>query len=171
MFRYALAGFLVLVVGAFADHTQTSAQNVAVTFTKDVLPILQKNCQSCHRPGEIAPMSFLSYESTRPWAKAMKAAVLNKQMPPWFADSRYGAFRNAPKLTETDVKTLVAWADSGALEGDAADKPTPVAWTDGWRIPPDVVVSMPQAYRVPAQGAGEVREFAAREGGDGAVLD
>src|SRR5262245_55636516 len=65
-----------------------------VTFNRDVLPILQKNCQTCHRPGEIGPMSFLTYESTRPWAKAMKEAVVTKKMPPWFADPRFGHFEN-----------------------------------------------------------------------------
>src|SRR5262252_10405755 len=92
-----------------------------VTFNKDVLPVLQNNCQGCHRPGGIAPMSFLTYESTRPWAKAMKVAVLSKQMPPWFADPHVGEFRNAPKLTRPDIDTLAAWADSGAQQGEALD--------------------------------------------------
>src|SRR5436190_5654010 len=91
-------------------------QEPAASFNKDVLPILQKNCQVCHRPGEVAPMSFLTYDSTRPWAKAIKTAVLNKQMPPWFADPHYGEFRNEPKLTADDTRTLAAWADSGARE-------------------------------------------------------
>jgi hypothetical protein len=130
-----------------------------VTFNKDVLPVLQKNCQTCHRPGEIAPMSFLTYQSARPWAKAMKAAVLSKQMPPWFADPQYGAFRNAPALTETDIRTLVDWVDGGALEGDAADRPAPVEWRTGWTIEPDVIVSMPQAATVLAQGDGTIQSF------------
>src|ERR1044072_3240994 len=104
------------------------------TFNKDVLPILQKNCQTCHRPGEVAPMSFLTYESTRPWAKAIRAAVISRQMPPWFADPHYEEFRNAPTLTTPDITTLVLGADPGAREGDAADKPPAVAWHDGWRI-------------------------------------
>src|SRR5438876_4538438 len=86
----------------------------AQTFNKDVLPILQRDCQVCHRTGEVAPMSFLTYESTRPWAKAIKQAVLTRKMPPWFADRHYGEFRNEPKLTERDIKTLAAWADNGA---------------------------------------------------------
>ena len=130
-----------------------------VTFNKDVLPVLQNNCQACHRPGGIGPMSFLTYESTRPWAKAMKAAVLNKKMPPWFADSHYGEFRNAPKLTQTDISTLVAWADSGAREGDPADRPADRQFPDGWRIRPDVVVTTPEPYYIPASGIGEIHEF------------
>jgi hypothetical protein len=130
-----------------------------VTFNKDVLPIVQKNCQACHRPGGIGPMSFLTYESTRPWAKAMKAAVLSREMPPWFADSHYGGFRNAPTITESEIKTLAAWADGGAREGDATDKPAAREWADGWRIQPDVIVAMPQPYFVGAKGAGEIKEF------------
>ena len=93
--RLALAG-LIAGTGLAALSLQTSAQqsSTAVTFHKDVLPILQKNCQTCHRPGEIAPMSFLSYNETRPWAKAIKAAVISRQMPPWFADPAYGHFAN-----------------------------------------------------------------------------
>lgn len=135
-----------------------SDQAPTVTFNKDVLPILQENCQTCHRPGSIAPMSFMTYESTRPWAKAIKAAVVSQKMPPWFADPHYGEFRNAPKLKPADVATLAAWADRGAPEGAGA-KPAAREWTDGWRIQPDVVVSMPQPYRVAANGVGEVKEF------------
>src|SRR5438132_5325271 len=102
--------------------TTASIQVSPVSFNRDVLPILQRNCQTCHRPGEVAPMSFLTYESTRPWAKAIKEAVLSKKMPPWFADPHYGDFRNQPTLTESEVKTLVVWADNGAPEGDAKDK-------------------------------------------------
>jgi hypothetical protein len=134
-------------------------QTPPVTFNKDVLPILQRNCQACHRPGEVAPMSFLTYESTRPYAKAIKFAVLSEKMPPWFADPHDGEFRNAPKLTQMDIQTLAAWADTGAREGDAADKPEPIQWKDGWRIQPDIVVSMAQPYRIAANGAGEIKEF------------
>lgn len=137
----------------------TSDQSVPITFNKDVLPILQNNCQTCHRPGEVAPMSFLTYESTRPWAKAIKAAVLSKKMPPWLADPHYGGFRNAPQLTPSDIDTLAAWADSGAREGNPADKPAPIQFFDGWRIQPDVIVSMPVAHSIGAKGAGEIKEF------------
>ena len=153
----------ITVVGAEVSSTVpsvTTDQASLVTFNRDVLPILQDNCQSCHRPGGIAPMSLLTYESARPWAKAIKSAVVSKQMPPWFADSHYGDFRNAPKLTQANVATLVAWADNGAREGEVADKAAQSPqWRDGWRIQPDVVVSMPDAYRVGAKGKGEIKEF------------
>src|SRR6476620_11586469 len=102
------------------------------TFNKDVLPILQKNCQVCHRPGEAAPFSLLTYESARPWAKAIKAAVVSRKMPPWQADPKFGHFLNDPRLSEADVKTIASWVDAGAPEGDAKDKPAPVQWRDGW---------------------------------------
>jgi len=101
-----------------------------VTCNKDVLPIMQKNCQSCHRPGEIGPSLFLSYENTRPWTKATRKAVLTKKMPPWFADPRFGHFANGRRLTEADVKTLVASVDAGAPEGDPKDMPPPIEWRD-----------------------------------------
>src|ERR1700722_2423253 len=124
-----------------------------VTFNKDVLPVLQKNCQTCHRPGETAPASFLSYESTRPWAKAIKTAVLSKKMPPWFADPHVGKFANDRSLSDADIHTLVSWVDAGAPAGDAKDARKPVDWVEGWRIgKPDAVISMPIKYQIPATG-------------------
>jgi hypothetical protein len=122
------------------------------TFNKDVLPILQKNCQVCHRPGEVAPMSFLTYEDVRPWAKAMKNAVLTNKMPPWFADNRYGHFSNDRQLTDAEVKALSEWADNGAPEGDAKDRPKAIAFREGWNITPDIVVEMPNEVHLPATG-------------------
>jgi hypothetical protein len=121
------------------------------TFNRDVLPIVQKNCQVCHRPGEAAPFSLLTYESARPWAKAIKTAVLSRKMPPWFADPKYGHFVNDPRLPDADVQTIVAWVDAGAPEGDAKDKPAPIAWREGWNIKPDLVISLLKPYKVPAK--------------------
>src|SRR5215510_12656511 len=93
----------------------------AQTFTKDIAPILQKNCQSCHRPGQAAPFSLLAYEQARPWAKAIKAAVLRKKMPPWYADPQYGRFENDPSLSQQEIDTLASWADAGAPMGNPKD--------------------------------------------------
>src|SRR5262249_20792459 len=124
-------------VGMFAG-TVFAADSI--TFHKDVEPILQKNCQICHRPGQIAPMSFLTYRDARPWAKAMKGAVASRKMPPWFADPKYGHFANDRSLKQSEIDTIVAWADAGAQEGDAKDAPAPIAWpADGWLIQPDYV--------------------------------
>ncbi|HYL76991.1 MAG TPA: thiol-disulfide isomerase [Bryobacteraceae bacterium] len=124
-----------------------------ITFYKDVLPVLQKDCQTCHRPGEAAPMSFISYDSTRPWAKAIKTAVLTKKMPPWYADPHYGKFSNDRSLSQAEINTLVSWADAGAPAGDPKAGPKPITWVEGWRInKPDVVLSMQKPFEVPASG-------------------
>src|SRR3954467_10434820 len=150
---------LITVSVSIGARPQHESKGSAVTFNKDVLPILQKNCQTCHRPGEVAPMSFLTYDSTRPWAKAIKTAVISKKMPPWFADPHYGDFQNDSRLKDQDIKTLAAWVDGGAPEGDAKDKPAPISWTDGWHVQPDVIISMPQPYSIPAKGTGEIKSF------------
>jgi hypothetical protein len=142
------------IAAAIVAAVTAMAAEPAPVFHKDVLPILQKDCQTCHRPGEVAPMSFLSYGSTRPWAKAIKSAVLTRKMPPWFADPRHGHFSNAPKITDDDIQTLAAWADAGAPEGNPKDAPPPVRWTEGWQIQPDHIAKMPP-YPVPAKGIQE----------------
>jgi hypothetical protein len=124
-----------------------------VTFAKDVLPVMQKRCQACHRPGEVAPMSFLTYQEARPWAKAIREAVLTRKMPPWFADPHYGKFANDRSLSQPEIDTLVSWVDGGAKEGDPKDAPAPVQWVDGWSIgKPDAVFEMPHDFDVPAAG-------------------
>jgi hypothetical protein len=145
--RYGIAGVL-MATSAIAASTSSGI----VTFKKDVLPILQKNCQVCHRPGEIGPMPLLTYENARPWAKAIKASVLSRKMPPWLADPQYGHFRNDRRLTDEELHKLVAWVDAGAPEGDAKDQPPPVQWTDGWNIRPDLVLQMPDPYKIPVTG-------------------
>ena len=121
-----------------------------VTFSRDVLPILQRRCQVCHRPGEAGRGSFLTYETTRPWARAIKTAVLTRKMPPWFANPEYGHFLNDRRLTDGEIQTLVSWADAGAPEGNPKDKPARVKWTSGWNVDADVVLETPKAYTVPA---------------------
>jgi len=145
--------FATTIAGVWqqAPAAQRSAPSV-VTYYKDVAPVLQKNCETCHRPGEIAPMSFQTYESARPWARAIKAAVQSKKMPPWFADGSYGHFLNDRSLSAQDIAMLAAWADGGAMPGDPRDGPRPLAWPDGgWQIKPDLVVDGPK-YDVPAKG-------------------
>jgi len=137
---------------ALATTAQATDQSSPVTFAKDVLPILQKNCQTCHRPGQIAPMSLISYKETRPWAKAIKAAVMMKKMPPWFADPKYGHFTNDRSLKQSEIDTIVKWVDSGVPEGDPKDAPAPVQWpAGGWAIQPEVVMDLPP-HEVPAKG-------------------
>jgi hypothetical protein len=143
-----------VLVGACAAVLSLAASAPSqITFTKDVLPIMQKRCQGCHRPGEVAPMSFLTYNEVRPWAKAIREAVLTKKMPPWFADPHYGKFSNDRSLAKNEIDTLVSWVDGGVREGDPKDAPAPVAWVDGWSIgKPDAVFEMPHDFDVPAAG-------------------
>src|SRR3984957_14955274 len=124
-FRLAVASCLTgVAVLAAPDPTK-------VTFNKDVLPILQKNCQSCHRPGEVAPMSLLTYTDARPWAKSIKAAVVSKKMPPWLAEASFGHFKNDRTLSAEDIGTLTAWADNGSPGGDAQEKPAALTFPGG----------------------------------------
>jgi hypothetical protein len=125
----------------------------AVTFHKDVEPILERSCQECHRPGEIAPMALLTYQQTRPYAKAIKEEVLQQKMPPWPADPHFSKFANDRSLTPAEIEILSRWADTGAEEGDKSDAPAPRTWVEGWNIgKPDVVIKMPNAFDVPAKG-------------------
>jgi hypothetical protein len=129
-----------------------STSGPSVTFNRDVLPVLQKNCQTCHRPGEIAPFSLLSYTEARPWAKSIKAAVVAKKMPPWFADPNYGHFADDARLSQVEIDTIVSWVDEGAPEGDLKDKPAPLKFQSGWRIKPDIVIEMPRPFEIPTKG-------------------
>jgi hypothetical protein len=123
-------------------------------FYKDVLPILQKHCQECHRPGEIAPMPFLTYAETRPWAKAIREQVIARKMPPWFADPTYGHFANDRSLSQAEIDTLATWVNRGAPAGDQKQAPPPLEWPRGWNIgTPDIVFEMPKSFAVPATGA------------------
>jgi hypothetical protein len=130
------------------------------TFSKDIAPILQKNCQECHRPGEIGPMPLLTFEQVRPWAASIKAAVALRKMPPWFADPHYGTFVNDRSLSRRDIDMIVAWAGSGAPRGDPMQLPPPAQFTEGWGIPkPDVIFQLPEPYEIPATGTIEYLHF------------
>jgi hypothetical protein len=144
--RNLVLGLIPLLAGA------ATSESSGVTFYRDVLPILEKRCQVCHRPGEAGTGSFLAYDSTRPWARAIKAAVLTRTMPPWFASPDYGHFLNDRRLNATEIQTLVAWVDAGAPEGNPKDKPRPKKWTTGWSRQPDIVFETPKPYVVPAKG-------------------
>ena len=147
------------VVGVACLPAFASAQSVSgsqVTFSKDVAPILQKACVNCHRPGEMAPMSLMTYEDARPWARAIKTRVSLREMPPWHIDKNIGItnFKNDPSLSDEEIATITKWADGGALRGNLADMPPArqFADTNEWQIgKPDLVIKFP-AYTVPASG-------------------
>jgi hypothetical protein len=151
MKRMGSLGLVVALAAMGASTTPTKAADPPVTFAKDVLPILQKNCQSCHRPGQIAPMSLLTYDEARPWARAIKTKVESRQMPPWFADPQHGRFTNDRSLSQAEIEKVVRWADGGAVQGNPADAPPAIQWpADGWQITPDIIVKGPE-FRVPAK--------------------
>jgi Copper type II ascorbate-dependent monooxygenase, C-terminal domain len=126
------------------------------TFTKDVAPIVFKNCSGCHRPGEIGPMPLLNYTEARPWAKSIRAAVAQGAMPPWHATEDRGTFSNDRRLSDHDRATIIAWVDGGAPQGDPKDLPPAPTFADGWQIgKPDAVLTMEKPFPVPAQGTVE----------------
>ena len=146
-----------LLVPALAQHPNTGD----VTFTKDVKPILQANCEACHRPGAIAPMALLTYQDVRPWARAIKQRVTNREMPPWPYDRTVGIqeLKYDRALSDQEIQTIAAWVDGGTPEGDASDLPAPIVWpnySDYWELakdlgPPDFTVTT-EPYVVAANG-------------------
>ena len=152
---------LVLIVSLVTlSYPVVAAENAAgdPTFNEDIAVILYDNCASCHRAGQMAPMALTSYRDARPWARAIKGKVLAREMPPWYADPRYGSFRNEMTLTQDEIDTLVAWADAGAPEG-TGEAPQLPTFSDGWMHPsgqdPDIVIQMPIEYEIPAEGQSE----------------
>src|SRR4029453_4536648 len=133
---------LALLLSTPAAPTAQSSGAASVTFTKDIAPILQRSCQHCHHPEGVAPMSLVSYEEVRPWARAMKVRTgLGPRagvMPPWFVEKDIGIqhFKEDPSLSEVEIATIAKWADSGALRGNPADAPPAkdFAKADKWTI-------------------------------------
>jgi mono/diheme cytochrome c family protein len=166
--RRSLAIFLTAVLATavfYISHGRSGAiesNAAAVTFTRDVAPILYANCATCHRPGEMAPMSLMTYKEVRPWAKSIREKVLNREMPPWFADPNHGEFRNDPSLTQQQLDTIRAWVDAGAKEGDPKDLPAAPKFSDtGWKFgEPDAVFSLTEEAEIPADGAVPYRYWA-----------
>src|SRR5687767_3295747 len=148
----------IALVAAAAFPYGTAGQNQApatreVTFARDLAPIVYANCAYCHRPGEIAPFSLLTYKDARPWARSMKQQVQQKTMPPWNAHPGYGSFQNPRVLTEKEIALFAAWADGGAKEGNPADMPPLPQFADGWQIgTPDLVLTMKEPVKIPATG-------------------
>ncbi len=143
----------------FSESSQSSA--AIVTFNKDIAPIIQNKCQNCHRPGEVAPMAFLTYKQVRPWAKSIREAVTSRQMPPWFADEKHSEFSNDPRLSQKEIDAIQAWVAGGAPEGDAKDLPPNPKFAEGWNIgKPDVVLPMTVDFNIPAEGTIPYKYFA-----------
>jgi mono/diheme cytochrome c family protein len=151
MMRYALRmlGFTALGLGLASGPAGAAAP----TFSKDVAPIVFTKCAECHRPGSMAPMSLMTFEDARPWARAIKQKVTTREMPPWGADPSVGHFANDPSLSQAQIDTIAAWVDGGAPEGSRRDMPPAPIFTEGWSIgKPDYIFTMLKPFTVPADG-------------------
>jgi len=123
----------ICLLGLFLGMVATALATIAptVTYYRDVLPILQNHCQSCHRHGQVAPMSFMSYRETRPWAESMKYVVLGHKMPPWYSNRPFVPAADHSRLTLREVDTIVQWVELGAPAGDPKDAPPPAYMQEG----------------------------------------
>lgn len=151
--RFLFSLFMILVPATLVVATIAPPASEKPTFYKDILPILQGHCQSCHRPGEVAPMPLVTFEQTRPWAASIANAIQSGMMPPWFADPRFGHFANDPSLTPHQIAAVLAWIAAGTPEGTRQDAPSPPQWAEGWNIAkPDCILPMPEPVAIPADG-------------------
>ena len=152
--------WLPLALAAGVMTLGSAAQAESPTYYKDVLPIFQQKCQTCHRPGQLAPITFDSYEEVRPWAKSIRRVVQDRTMPPWHADPKYGTFSNSMGLDESEILTITQWASLGARPGAESDAPEAVEFSDDWSIgTPDAIYSMPTSYTLGAEGNDEYKYF------------
>ena len=159
---FAVAAVALAVALAATSTAPAAAPPEAPTFAKDIAPILHKHCAQCHRSGEVAPMSLISYDDARPWARAIKSKVVSREMPPWGADPDQGRkMRNDPSLSKAQIETIVAWVDAGAPRGNDADLPVPPQFAEGWTYgrEPDYILEMPVEFEIPAEGELGVQMF------------
>ena len=154
---------LIWVLCALRPLVAAASEDGVPTFTRNVAPILYGSCVVCHRPGQIAPMSLISYEAARPWSRAIKRKVTTREMPPWYANAATSMrFRNDRRLTQREVDTIAAWVDGGSPKGEDADLPPAPSFAEGWSHPegePDVVISIPFAFEIPAEGQVPIQNF------------
>src|SRR5262245_37359890 len=147
---------LAAIVSIPARPAAQAGSKDQVTFSKDVAPIFQKSCQTCHRPDSIAPMSLINYSDARPWARSIAAKVANREMPPWYVERNIGVqkFIDDPSLTDAEIATITKWVEQGAPQGNPADMPPPRTFpNDRWTIgTPDLIVSNPVEVTIPAVG-------------------
>jgi hypothetical protein len=139
--------------GCLLDRGRTEPAKKGVTYAKEVVRILQNRCHTCHRPGQTAPFSLLTYDDAAKHGHMIKEVITQRRMPPWHADPRFGHFRNDKHLDADEIETLASWVDAGMPRGDDKDLPKPIDWTDSWlHAKPDLIISMPEEFEVPADG-------------------
>src|SRR5436190_6970035 len=153
---------LMVAGGVFGTTVPVAAQR-QVTFSKDVAPILYEHCASCHRPGEIAPFSLLTYEDARPQARALARVTRERTMPPWKPEPGFGDFAGARRLSDQQIETIQHWVDEGAVQGDPSLLPPAPHFTDGWRLgEPDLIVTVRDPYTLAAGGPDVLRNLVIR---------
>jgi peroxiredoxin/mono/diheme cytochrome c family protein len=146
------------VAGCLIARAVTPKAEGTITYARHVAPILQKNCQECHRPGQVGPMALLTYDDARAWSDTIKEVITEGRMPPWHADPRFGHFSNDRSLSKADRATLLGWIEQGCPQGNPKDAPPPREFAQGWVIgKPDVVFTMQEAFTVPAKVEGGIR--------------
>ncbi len=144
-FTLILFSAVLLATLALTQQIGSAKVGQPITFSKDVAPIFNAKCAECHRPGDSAPFSTLTFKDVRPWAKSIKEKVANRTMPPWHADPHFGQFKNDRTLSQKEIDTIVAWVDGGAVEGNAKDLPAVPTFIDGWTIgKPDMIIKVPE---------------------------
>jgi len=163
-----LAGKPVTVVettprGCLITRDERPASLTSVTYAKQISRILQRRCEECHRAGEVAPFTLQSYDDAVEHSAMMKEVVLQRRMPPWHADPRYGHFSNDRRMEQEEIDQLLAWIDAGTPLGDKQELPAPHQWTTGWQIDkPDYVFELPKEVKVPATGTVEYRYYSVK---------
>lgn len=148
------------VIPILAPVALWAASAPTPSYNKDIAPILYKNCAGCHRPGEVAPFSLLTYQDTAKRAALIASVTKVRVMPPWKAEPGYGQFQDERRLTDEQIALIAAWAKAGTPEGNPADKPAPPTFTDGWQLgKPDRVFTTMAKFTVPADGPDQFRCF------------
>ena len=160
--RAAAASVTWLLAGALPGAAADLPASAKVTFNGDVASIVHERCSSCHRPGQAAPFSLLTYEDVAKRAQLVRTVTQSRYMPPWHAEPGYGSFKGERRMLDSEVETLARWVDAGAPEGSGTP-PAPPEFGSGWTLgEPDVVVEMEEPYLVPADGPDIYRNFPAR---------
>jgi peroxiredoxin/mono/diheme cytochrome c family protein len=141
------------VAGCLLSRPRRIAPPGEVTYAKQVSRILQEKCQDCHHPGTAAPFSLLTYDDAVNWAEMIKEVVVQRRMPPWHADPRFGSFTEERRLSQAEIDTLTTWVGDGTPEGNPQETPQPIDYPDGWRIgEPDLIFELPHEVTIPAKG-------------------